>query len=194
MDVTSKLIGTPEQARAAMTPTLASIAAQLEQATKGPWVAGSWCGQCHHKHDHSGAPACQYDYTLSQNEYFGRFVSLNDGKTELIGSDDYGPILLQADAAFIAAAPTNIAWLLGEVWRLKGEVERVAQLAERNHCLLEQRVKQAEALAGRLKDCVHGTEIIEWNKSGGCLFCNLKQAEARCVQLEEGRTTVKERR
>lgn len=77
-----------------LTPTLASIAAQLEQATKGPWVAGD------------------------EDDIYIK------GTTSVVIAGKR--VVQDANLAFIAAAPTNIAWLIGEVGRLREQVKGVA--------------------------------------------------------------------
>ena len=97
------------------TITLANIVAQLKQVTKGPWMV---------EHDDEalvsflleGPPAGRYIAQVSYTMYGGLT------KDEQI-----------ANAAFIAAAPTNIMWLIEEVGRLKVrlvEVERIVAVAK----------------------------------------------------------------
>ena len=81
------------------TPTLASIAAQLEQATKGPWQVSA-------SYDVTGYPV----------------FSIHG----MSGDEKRDTVTLNAIAAFIASAPTNIAWLIGENRRLEGECQSLA--------------------------------------------------------------------
>jgi hypothetical protein len=75
--------------------------------TPGPWFVGAWTGQCHLDHRHDGG-SCKYDYTLmAGDEYWRRHVSAGDAAKplQIVGVDDYGPSLSEADARLIAAAP-----------------------------------------------------------------------------------------
>lgn len=56
---------------------------------------------------------------------------------------------------------------------------------------LAQQLALCEERLGRLRDCPKQCALLEWNKAGGCLFCNLQQAEA---QLAAALERVKESR
>jgi hypothetical protein len=94
--------------------------------TPGPWFRGSWSGKCHINHKH-GSDKCKYDYTLNNSgDYFSRFVSAGSPNSpiEVIGSDDYGPILSEPNARLIASAPTMYA----ELQSLKDRNERLENI------------------------------------------------------------------
>lgn len=70
--------------------------------TQGEWIKGCYNGQCHKKHKHKGKTGddpCIYEYTLDESPC----VSIAPNIT-LIGWDDYGTVLGDDDANFIAAA------------------------------------------------------------------------------------------
>lgn len=116
------------------TKTLRSLA---EKATPGPWRQGMVNGQCrkpsHAKGGHPGPRGndpCVYSYVIQcEDEYDRRFVSIEPNVT-LIGSDDYGPMLSEANAAFIAAAnPQTVVGLLDENDDLHRELKAVVDYA-----------------------------------------------------------------
>lgn len=78
----------------------------LAKTTPRPWRTGSLTRQCLKPHrPHPGPPQCEYlpTHWLDDQAYFGRFVSAQDG-TEIIGSDEHGPVLSLDDARLIVAA------------------------------------------------------------------------------------------
>ena len=94
----------------------------MSKHTPGPWVVGSWRGQCnkpsHGSSEHPGlrgADPCVYDYTLTTGTAaLDCFVSIADPEKhmELIGYDEHGTVLSNpADARLIAAAPDLLAAL-----------------------------------------------------------------------------------
>lgn len=103
-----------------------------DKATPGPWFAGYWSGQCHKDHGigrmrHPGPPECVYDYTKNEeSDHFIRYVGAPN-KVQLIGGDDYGPILSGYDAAFIAATREAVPALIAEVRRLQGLLKEQAR-------------------------------------------------------------------
>ena len=147
------------------TPTLASIAAQLERITKGPWKCA--------KPTHPPNAEQALDFAIG-----GEINGKREIIAECFGQVDrktFAPA--EANAAFIAAAPTNIAWLIGEVGRLKGEVEAGLQISGSFFEALKPLNLQA---INTQNPGVHVTEIIQ----------KLAQAEARCEWLEWFRKIV----
>lgn len=114
---------------------------ETEKHTPTPWWKGSWSGQCHKKHEH-GNSDCKYDYT--QNTESPCISSMKEG-VELIGYDDYGPILSQANAEFIVRAVNEYDSLLAENRSLKLRYqeleERVGHLGAERMRLLEENEK-----------------------------------------------------
>lgn len=100
-----------------MKDRLKEIRERLEKATPGPWLKGSWRGQCKKSHYHGGE-SCKYDYTLDAS---AACVSTATENQELIGYDDYGPVLGDNDAEFIAHAREDIPFLLSEIERVTAE-------------------------------------------------------------------------
>lgn len=100
-----------------MTLDLSAIKTRLEAATPGPWIYGSWSGQCHLNHHPHGQGECIYTYTLQDESC----VSLPKENRELIGWNAYRTILNKQDAQFIANAPTDIANLIAEIERLQAK-------------------------------------------------------------------------
>lgn len=87
-----------------------------EKATPGPWIAASSNRSCvkHGIGEHPGPPSCVYTHQgWSDGEYFGRFISSEATKEEIVGSNEDGPILMPADARYIAtfSPPTVLALL-----------------------------------------------------------------------------------
>jgi hypothetical protein len=79
-----------------------------KRATPGPWMNGSWRGQCHKEHPHHGRGGddpCKYDYTMMRGDDQDREVSL-DGARTLIGHDEYDYVLRLDDARLIAELRT----------------------------------------------------------------------------------------
>ncbi len=97
------------------------------EATPGPWIKGSWHGQCHIDHPH-GRGACKYDYTL-EKEY--DCVSLLEENVELIGYDDYETVLKTNNAEYIAALnPTTALELISLVRKYKSALKKIAEHAD----------------------------------------------------------------
>jgi hypothetical protein len=82
----------------------------LANTTPRPWRTGSTSLRCVKTHAHTGRGDCDYTPQCWNDEpdYFGRFVSAVDG-TEIIGSDDNGPVLSLDDARLIVAAVNAFA-------------------------------------------------------------------------------------
>jgi hypothetical protein len=86
-----------------ITDRLAEIQKRADAATKGPWCTDSW-------------------EIYQGTEYV-------PGISKWIGETCRGATTMEqdrADAAFVAAARTDIPWLLAEVARLQGEVDTLA--------------------------------------------------------------------
>lgn len=98
--------------------------------TPGPWTVGCLSRRCvkpSHRKGHPGsvgADPCVYDHVeLLTGGGFERCVSSETD--ELIGYDDYGPVLdNEADAHLIAAAPDLLEALRGLTARTIGESEQ----------------------------------------------------------------------
>ena len=74
--------------------------------TAAPWIQGSPLFRCMKDHHHQGPPDCVYTFQgWYDDDYFGRFVSSEPERREIIGSDDSGPILSFEDAQLISHAP-----------------------------------------------------------------------------------------
>jgi len=101
---------------------LREIDARAAAATPGPWVQGCWVGRCHLPHQH-GQGNCRYDYTLRHDGEHRREVSPAHPvhNEAIVGRGEYGPLLSDQDAAFIAHAREDMPELLAEVRRLRNE-------------------------------------------------------------------------
>jgi hypothetical protein len=119
-----------------MTPSIEELERLVKEATPGPWFAGYWSGSCH-KPEHSGTRhpgpggdnGCVYDYELSAYGNFRCYVSAGtkEAPNSLIGSDDYGPVLTEANAALIVAAVNSLPSLIQENKRLREALEPFAK-------------------------------------------------------------------
>lgn len=120
-----------------MTPAdLQRLRSLALKATPGHRVQGMVSGRCHVKHAH-GLGQCSYEYTIAtDDDYARRFVSIEPNVT-LIGSDDNGPILGEADAAFIAAlSPDVVIALLDQLEVLRAMTPGWSS-GERDRTMLE---------------------------------------------------------
>lgn len=81
-------------------------------ATPGPWFTGSWSGRCYMNHAH-GKGVCNYEYTMAQEP--GLLACASRPNLEIVGYDDWGKILSDKDAAFLAAARNALPGLIAEV-------------------------------------------------------------------------------
>lgn len=87
-----------------------------EKHTPTPWRTGSPDYRCIEQHNgnlHPGRPLCEYTFQgWDEGEYFDRHVSSESAKSVIVGSDDNGPMLSQADADLIVLAVNAHADLL----------------------------------------------------------------------------------
>lgn len=89
-------------------PALIERLRELEgKATKGPWENCYYGGQCRKDHQHN-VKDCHYELFKVEKE---EIVS-GAGKFELIGWNDYGPILSKENALFIAQSRNALPDLL----------------------------------------------------------------------------------
>jgi len=84
-------------------PRIAAIRARLEAATKGPWEKRPW---------HVAGQKSPPKWSISAPGRHIAMVGNANGQTKPAW---------EADADLIAAAPTDLAWLVGEVERLTAE-------------------------------------------------------------------------
>lgn len=106
----------------------------IERAmTPGEWVQGFVNGQCHKRHSHGyDHDPCVYDYTIDAGSPWSREQVAVPPNITLIGTDDHGPVLSEANAAGIVAMRNAFPLLLAEVRALREErAERDAAAMER---------------------------------------------------------------
>lgn len=125
------------------TPTPKQLRQIAEAATPGPWWKGSWSGQCHMPHMH-GRGSCKYEYTRKDSDC----VSTEMENQTLIGYNDYGPVLAERDAQFIATF--NPATVLGMLDRIDKFRTAIEYLSLNRFQLTDQRIYDIckEALCG----------------------------------------------
>lgn len=89
------------------------------------------CVMPEHSAGHPGPPLCRYGFQgwigpddAPDDRYFSRFVSWADPPMEMIGSTDYGPMLVHADAEQVAAFDRDTCLALVEIARAAHEVAR----------------------------------------------------------------------
>lgn len=111
----------PEQ-----TDRLKQIRERLDAATPGPWT-------CNLNH----ADGEQYDERrLDERDWDSANGGIDGATRAVLIPWDYegysaGAYIRAADAAFIAAAPSDVAWLLGEVESLRAALTDVVMLFDR---------------------------------------------------------------
>lgn len=114
----------PSSERQAAPVDVARLRRLMEEGTAGPWLHGQWHGHCrlpeHGRMGHPGPPECKYDYELKADNAYDRcYISAPVENVELIGSNDYGPILNEADAALIVAMHEALPELLERIEELE---------------------------------------------------------------------------
>src|SRR5690348_15626761 len=116
-----------------MTPEqLAAITARAEAATAGPWRVGRATFACYREHPsrlHHGEPGCAYTFDGWSDDWhsISRDLPYTPDSVEIenstiCGNYDYeegGVATTPEDAAFIAAARTDLPTLVAEVERLR---------------------------------------------------------------------------
>jgi hypothetical protein len=109
---------------------IAVFAAAKESATPGEWYQGAWYGVRPDHIDPNGpeteSASDEVIYRLVTDGEYSRFVSSRDHAL-LIGADEDGPILSEADARFIVVAKniqieSHTRRLLDEVRRLMSAI------------------------------------------------------------------------
>mgnify|MGYP001560868222 CR=1 FL=1 len=151
-----------------MSPTLAQIKARLEKATKGPW---SWFDISDKGNgyiigtafDERGRQLCG---RIPDDLFFDEEklrIGAQIGEHEAATCD-------YADADFIAHAPDDIAFLLREVERLDGNLDRTAADYRKSQQKLAQAEVRCTALAQRAP---HEADCHYWDDKIGC-DCDLK--------------------
>lgn len=98
-----------------------------QQRTPGPWRLGYVSGTCHINHEskrHPGPPECVYNYTISADTDVNKCCVAALPNVQLIGFDDWGPVLNQADAAFIVEACNAHDALVARVAELETDAKR----------------------------------------------------------------------
>lgn len=98
----------PDKVRA----RLAALATRDADGTPGPWRTGRMDRRCTMNHAHS-RDVCDYQPVgwSDEAEYFGRYVSTAKG-LEVVGGNDYGPMLSRDDARLVAEMRTALPALL----------------------------------------------------------------------------------
>lgn len=153
---------------------LMQIRERCDAATPGPWIQGMVSGQCRAKHQHSRT-ACVHEFEITADSKYEREqVSIAPNVT-LIGSDDHGTILSEQNAAFIAAARTDVPALLDEVARLRElVVEGHYQL---DGCMVERRVAIEMARTATAERDTARTELARLETQNKRLTIALSYAE-----------------
>lgn len=99
-----------------MTTRLQEIQERCEKATKGPWRAGRWGGQCHipehvNAKRHPGPPECKYDPIF----YEGGPQITADVNVSVVGTTYDELEIADADVDFIVHARQDVPWLLQQL-------------------------------------------------------------------------------
>jgi hypothetical protein len=104
-----------------MTPDrIKHLRALADDATPGPWLNGTWRGHCNvpdHVVGHHGETSpCVYDFEMLPRP---GYVVTSEPNTYIVSSDDYGQVLSDQNAAFIAAARTALPEALDALERVR---------------------------------------------------------------------------
>jgi hypothetical protein len=146
------------------TPDITALVSHLrglmEKATPGPWVNGSWLGQCHMKHEH-GRGDCRYEYTLAADgDYWLRNISAGSDTDPIMIAEpnENGPALSLANAALIVAAVNALPQLLAAYEAVRDEQKRRGD----NHWETLRSIREIAQTSGDVD------RIIQWvNEAGG---------------------------